>query len=230
MSVQFDQSARTVLTNARRLIDEAVNLEFEEPPTTSFYLIQLAQEEASKAFLLGLVHRGVIPWDNHILRACRDHKCKQLLLLVMDYLNPSEGGDFREHIEKLVAQHFSEVPMKIADAIHILRYEKIGRWQSSSWVWAEDPKWDSEALKVADGAMDSIKQDAIYVRLGRDGSIASTPFHVKVPKYSEQRDSANRMVDVVKALLGETIAIGGLEKIEEIFRALFTETREAKSA
>jgi hypothetical protein len=148
----------------------------------------------------------------------------------MDYLNPPEGDDFQEHIEKLVAQHFSEVPARIADAIHILCYEKIGRWQSSFWVWGEDPSWDSEAVKVADGAMDSIKQDAIYVRLARDGSIASRPFHVKVPKYSEQRDSANRMADVVRALLGEKVTVGGLEKIEDIFRALFTEAREAQSA
>jgi AbiV family abortive infection protein len=230
MSVKFDQSARTVLNNATRLVDEAVNLEFEELPTTSFYLIQLAQEEASKAFLLALVHRGVIPWDNHILRACRDHKCKQLLLLVMDYLNPPEGDDFRAHIEKIVAQHFAEVPQKIADAIHLLRYEKIGRWKSNRWVWAEDPQWDQEALKVADGAMDSIKQDAIYVRLSKDGAIASTPSQVKVPEYSEQRDSATRMIDAARALLGDQIAIGGLEKVEEIFRALFTDTAGARSA
>jgi hypothetical protein len=149
----------------------------------------------------------------------------------MDYLNPPEEDDFEEHIKKIVASHFEDLPTKIADAIQILRHEKIGRWQSNNWVWAEDPNWDADALSVADGALDSYKQDAIYVRLARDGSVASTPSKLQVPKYSAQRDSANRMVDVAKTLLGEkSVADVNLGKIEDLFRVLFTERSTAESA
>jgi len=231
MNVRFERSARIVLANAERLVAEAGYLEYEEPPTTAFYLVQLAREEIAKAFILGLVYRGVIPWGNHILRACKNHHCKQLLFLVTDYLNPAVEDDVETHIQKLVDQHFENVPAKIADAIHILRYEKVGRWQSNNWVWAEEPIWDAEALKVAEGALDSFKQNAIYVRLARDGAVASTPPQLKVPRYSEQRDSANRMVSVVKALLGEEkYASLDLKRIEELFRVLFTEASEARSA
>lgn len=230
MNARFGKSARIVLANAERLVDEAVHLEYEEPPTTAFYLIQLAREELSKAFILGLVYRGVIPWDNHILRACRDHHCKQLLFLVMDYLSPTMEDDFEKHIQKLVDQHFADVPAKITDAIRILRYEKIGRWKSNAWVPAGKSKWDAEALKVAEGALDSFKQDAIYVRLARDGAVASIPSQVKVPKYSQQQDSAYRMVYVVNALLGEKHPGLDLKRIEEIFRDLFTEASGARSA
>ena len=48
----------------------------------------IAQEEFAKGFLLGLVVRGVIPWDHRLLRAARAHVCKKLLCVVMDYLAP----------------------------------------------------------------------------------------------------------------------------------------------
>jgi len=42
-------------------------------------------------------------------------------------------------------------------------------------VWAEDPEYDADALAVAEGELDRLKQDALYVRLARDGGAASIP-------------------------------------------------------
>lgn len=219
MNPEFKKSAELVLANADRLIDETVHLEFVEPATTAFYLIQLAQEEISKALILALVYRDLITWDDHIQRACRDHCCKQLLFLVMDYLQPVEDADMERHIQTLVDRRLADVPRKIADAIHILRHEKIGRRRSGKWA---NPNWDSEAMKIARGSLDSVKQDTIYVRLAQDGSVVSSPTQVEVPKYSELRDSADRMLHLVKTVLDEQRPVDvSLGRVEEIFRILY---------
>src|SRR5262249_9122622 len=132
MQNQFKHSALAVLKNGQRLVEEVEYLSYEEPPTTAYFLILLAQEELAKAFLLSLVQRGTIPWNKHIHRATRDHRCKQLLSLVMDYLNP-EFEEFQKRLDMVVIHNqLRNVPRKVMDAINILRYEKIGRWEADN--------------------------------------------------------------------------------------------------
>jgi AbiV family abortive infection protein len=81
---RIEQSVRAALTNGHCLLDDADFLQFSDPPATAYFLSLIAQEEFAKAFLLALVRRGIVPWDQHVLRATRDHTCKQLLCVVMD--------------------------------------------------------------------------------------------------------------------------------------------------
>ena len=74
--------------NAERLVEDAELLVSGSYPT-AFAIAVLAQEEFAKAFLLYLVHQGVVPWDAHVLRSLRDRSCKHLLGLMMDFLSPS---------------------------------------------------------------------------------------------------------------------------------------------
>jgi|SRR6266849_1031 len=158
LNKRIEQSAKAVLHNARRLLIDADLLQFDQPPATAYYLALIAQEECAKAFLLGLVCRQVIPWSSHILRASRDHTCKQLLCVVMEYLNP-EQDEFLERCNAVVLRHEQpRFPAKVADAMNILRHEKIGRWISPSWVWAEDPKYDEDAQAIANGQFDRRKR------------------------------------------------------------------------
>lgn len=139
----------------------------------------------------------------------------------MDYLNP-DADTFISRIKS--AQGFGEpLPRIVADALNILRHEKIGRWESKSWFWAEDPNYDSDALEIAEGKYDRKKQDAIYVRLGSDASVASTPHWVTVDMYSMERDKASRLGQLVDSILCEPEYRGwDYDRVIESFRMLFT--------
>jgi hypothetical protein len=204
------------------LLLDAEYLEYGEPPTTSHFLAQIALEEFAKAFLLALVVRGVIPWDRRLLRAARDHSCKQLLCVVMDYLSP-DTEEFLERCNALVLHHeLREVPAKIIDAITILRHEMIGRWVNSTWVWAEDPNFDKEMLAIAKGKQDRAKQDTLYVRLARDGGIASVPDRITFKGVRLERARASRVASLAEAVLaGQLYPALDYGKVEETFRALF---------
>jgi|APTNR8051073442_1049403.scaffolds.fasta_scaffold00090_12 AbiV family abortive infection protein len=219
----FDAAVDTILSNAARLLDDATMLEFSEPPTSAIFLTQIAQEELAKAFLLCLVARGIVPWHQHILRATRDHTCKQLLGIVMDHVNPTDEL-FQSRIRAAIdRREFHRFPRKVADAINILRHEKIGRWFSSSWAWAEDPEYDKEALAVAEGKSDKRKQDVLYVRLGVNGAVASTPQTTRGGSLADEMDRAKRFKSLVESLRDERETSGfDWKDVEETFRLLFS--------
>lgn len=222
MNDKLSESACACLKNGRRLLDDAEFLEFSEPPTTAYFLSLLAQEEFAKAFLLALVVRGIIPWDRRLLPAARDHACKQLLCLVMDYLSP-DTDEFLERCNAVVLRHeIRELPSRVVDAISILRHEKLGRWVERSWVWAEDPEYDTDALAVAEGERDRLKQDALYVRLARDGGTASIPQGATYESVRSERERAGRIARLAEGVLdGEKHPGLDYDKVEEIFRVLF---------
>lgn len=216
------ESARACLQNGRRLLDEVLFIESCEPPNTAYFLSLIAQEEFAKAFLLTLVVREVVPWDQRLLRASRDHTCKQLLCLIMDYLSP-DVDEFLERCDAVVLRgEVRNLPPRIADAVNILRHEKIGRWVGPTWVWAEDPEYDRDALAVAAGKQDRLKQDALYVRLGRDGSIASSPKTATYEIVRSERERASRMAHFAEQVLeGERYPGLDYDKVEKLFRVLF---------
>lgn len=195
-------SAQSSLSNAARLLDDADYLAFGEPPTTAQFLVAIAQEEIAKAFLLALVVRRAIPWDQRLLRATRDHTCKQLLNLVLEYLSP----DIEEFLERcnatVLRNEIREVPQHVLDAISIFRYEKIGRWAERQRGSADEAVYEVAVLAVAQGKVDRQKQDALYVRLGRDGSVASIPSGGTYDTVQAERDRARRMSQVTQDILG----------------------------
>jgi hypothetical protein len=225
--MDYSDTVREILRNGRRILDDAQTLEFSAPPATPFYLSIIAQEEYAKGFLLLLVRDGVIPWNSRLLQVARDHACKQLLGVVMDYLNP-DTDTFISRMKSL--QSFGEyLPPIVADALNILRHEKIGRWDSKSWCWAEDPNYDSDAVDIAAGKHDRRKQDAIYLRLGSDASVASTPQWVTADMYTVERDKATRFGQLVDSILSEPEYRGwDHERVTESFRLLFTNIRPAR--
>lgn len=222
MNERLRKSGNACLQNGRRLLDDAEFLEFGEPPTTAHFLTLIALEEFAKAFLLALVVRGVIPWDQRLLRAARDHACKQLLCVVMDYISP-DSDEFIERCNAVVLRHeILDLPQRVVDAINILRHEKLGRWVEHSWVWADDPEYDPEALAVAEGKQDRIKQDALYVRLGRDGSVANYPHGATYESVHIERDRGARIARLAEGVLnGDEFPGLDYDKVEMLFRALF---------
>ncbi|MHC4695163.1 MAG: AbiV family abortive infection protein [Planctomycetota bacterium] len=82
-------SAKRCRENIRWLLDEAELLEYAERPPMRHYLSMIAQEEAAKALLLHLVAVNAPSWTPFLLRATRDHQCKQLVGIILDHMAPN---------------------------------------------------------------------------------------------------------------------------------------------
>ena len=249
----FIESAISCVANGRRLIDDAVMLELQEPPSSAFALAIIAQEELAKGFLLFLVSRQVIPWNPFVHRATRDHVCKQLLAAVMDHLAP-DLDEFLKRSEEWLAKHKEHTRLldayresadpkereeiwdritelniasdllerKVADSINIFRHEKIGRWRSRDWCWAEKPHYDETAKGLYDGKRDTEKQHALYVQIGKDGSRTEPYQNVSREQVKFEIDTSNRFVRLLESLLsGDAKAFPDYQKIESAFRVVF---------
>jgi AbiV family abortive infection protein len=119
------------------------------------------------------------------------------------------------------------IPNSVVDAIDILRYEIIGRWESSMWVWEEKPVYDKTAKSLGKGKLDREKQDAVYVRLGRNGQVAKTPAHVKREEVKAAIDVAKRLRSLADSLVSGSVGSIEYEKIESAFKTRFASLSKA---
>ncbi|MDD9946963.1 MAG: AbiV family abortive infection protein [Myxococcales bacterium] len=85
----FKASAEACVENAKRLMETADDLLWTEHLGPACALAITAQEELAKAFLLNLVADGAIPWCEPVKRALKDHICKQVATVIMEWLTPS---------------------------------------------------------------------------------------------------------------------------------------------
>jgi hypothetical protein len=62
------------------------------------------------------------------------------------------------------------IPDRVLSAIELFRYKRVEAFiDGYPPFWNEDPKYDAAALRIAEGKLDEMKQNAIYVRIGKDG-------------------------------------------------------------
>jgi AbiV family abortive infection protein len=219
----LDASIVACISNGERLLDDASYLELADPPSSRLVLVMIAQEEFAKALLLVLVREGIIPWTGYLLRAMNNHACKHLVGIIMEYVEPEwESDDDIKRIVREEAELGARLPSAVGSALNILRHEKIGRWESNNWVWAEEPEYDRAVEGVAEGARDRIKQDALYVRLSRDASVASIPTSVTSVDAEVEVSRARRYLSMVRqANAREAWPLRTYDKVVEGFRALF---------
>jgi len=175
----LEKSIQATIDNGMRLLDEAELLKDWEKYPTALALSILAQEEFSKAFLIYLVKEKMVPWSVEIRRALTDHICKQLLGLILGYITPSDE-DFKKIIERLKKKNYSnrELERRVADAINVFRHEKIRRWEDQKWWWDEDPQYEINVKKIFHGSLEKRKQNAIYVRVNKQGQVSSRPVQI----------------------------------------------------
>jgi AbiV family abortive infection protein len=198
---KLDRAIQASIDNAERLHTETYDLEFRTPCATRYFLLIIAQEEAAKAFLLYLVKEGVVPLTAAVRRAINDHACKHLVGMIMDYM--IMHWETTEELTELIRIDLdlgNNLPNDVGSALEILRYEKIGRWTANNWVWAEDPAYDREAMKLAEGKRDRRKQDALYVRIGSDGQVASTPSVITEGEVATELERTRRYIKFAEAL------------------------------
>lgn len=209
------------INTSERLLSDIRTLECSESPSTAFALVIIVQEELAKAFLLTLVCKGVITWNDFIWRATRDHVCKQLISMVMDYLNPGVDEFIARLNEPLEERLKGTLPCHIADAINIFRHEKIGRWQSHNWWWADPPNYDQKAKKVSNGEVDRLKQSQLYVNIGKNGS-AIPRTSVTQTQLDDEKDRAERLLTLVSRMIKEDDPLYlGYKEVTEAFQVLF---------
>jgi len=216
-------SIRACIQNGDRLLNETYDLEFRKPLATTFFVVMIAQEEFAKAFVLYLVREGAMPFTAPVLRAINDPVCKQLLGMIIDYV--IMHWDEVEELQEIIRQDYEsgdQLPNDVGSAMDVLRYEKIGRWDGTLGIWAEDPDYDRSALHIADGKKDRHKQDALYVRVGRDDRVCSTPDVITDIETKNELERARRYKRFMESLLAVDERSTRYDKIMSAFRLLFT--------
>jgi len=141
---------------------------------SAFALCILAQEEYAKAFLLHFVHAEAMPWTAEMQRILRDHTSKQLLAMIMDFLDP-DVEDFGAWL-KTRSESGNKLPGYVADALNIIRHERVPR--QGPWAWTreeDDPPCDPDARRIPNGHVDRQKQSALYVGVGTRFQVTSNP-------------------------------------------------------
>lgn len=212
------------INNGDRLLQESNDLEFRKPPASQFFLIMIAQEELAKAFILILIEKSIVPFSRAVLRAINDHACKQLVGMIMDYI--IMHWDDIEELKAAISRDCdlgSRMPEDVGSAMELLRYEKIGRWERNNWVWAENPGYDKSALHIAEGRKDRHKQDALYVRIGRDGQVCSTPLAITESETRSELERADRYRRFVVSVLNGEDRSHRYEKAIDALKSLFAD-------
>ena len=211
---------RASFENGNRLLDDSQNLlEYGRFPT-AYALSILAQEEYAKTFFLYLVQTGAIPWNADIRRVLRDHTCKQLLATIMEYVK----FEWEVDMAKIRLRVASKFPAHIADALNIIRHEKVPREDASSWLWDDESPCDKQARGVADGIIDKQKQNALYVGLAKTGQISSTPLAITEKEAKIEYEKGDRLREIFHKT-GENIEpLETIEykKISDAFKILFS--------
>jgi AbiV family abortive infection protein len=216
-------AATAWVENGKRLLADAIRVLHLKPPATAKMLAMIAQEEFAKAFVLGLVRSGIVPWTPLILRAMNDHTCKQLVGLLIEYVDPA--WEELKELQAIYREEFErgeKMPLRVTSALEILRYEKIGRWANNHWGWAEDPGYDSDVLRIAEGKKDKAKQDALYVRIGRDGSLVRTPQSVTAESAEHEIAKAKQYQWSTESLIvKDRLPSPMFDKVRHALKALF---------
>jgi len=150
-------SAQVCLSNASATLDDARFLLGGERFNRAFALAILAQEECAKCFMLctcTLQPR----WDVAIWKALRQHEHKQALVEVMErYVNW-----FAQH--NAFALRLNESALIQAPISYTPQPDEFATWRS-----------EVRKSVIDKGSVDRAKQQALYVAIGKNGKVSSTP-------------------------------------------------------
>jgi hypothetical protein len=130
----------------------------------------------------------------------------------------------RDEIRELEQEQASagRFPAHVADAINILRNEKIAAFESGGW-YRTGEEYDRTAQSISDGVRDREKQDALYVGLGKDGQVCSRPDRIA----GDAADRALQQAKKVRSFLSGVLDHGGagaeFERLVAALKAMFAE-------
>src|SRR5947207_93885 len=131
--------------NSKRLIRDAELLRDDGSYSTALAIAILAQEESAKAFLLFLIQEQAIPSTPEVWRALRDHYCKHLLRIWMEYLD----ADVDDFIGRVRMQYREEeLPRAVAGAVNLFRHERVRKWERPDSGELEGELYDNSTKRL----------------------------------------------------------------------------------
>lgn len=206
------------LANAERLMDDALQLEFQECGGARLAICMLAQEEFAKAFLLYMVREELVPWDTDLLRVTKNHECKHLVALLMEYIDP-EWETLDELRAILDAEYGLEgrFPPRVSSALNILYHHKIRRCDYRGYS-----EYDQDVVAIAFGKRDKAKQDSIFVDLDKSCRVKNAPTGITKEQALVEYERARRYASIVARLVSSDTCEGWqLEKLKEAMKIVF---------
>jgi len=217
------------LKNAQRLLADAEMLKDFDGIPSAFALTVLAEEEFAKAFILYLVEMEVIPWTREIARSLNDHSSKHLMGIVVDWITTFIADFFTELGRDHKSHKITDLPWtsEVAHAMNIYRHNRVGKFHDGDGgitIVSNEP--EEKAIDRAIEKRDKSKQDAIYVAVGGDGSVARSPFDTSVEKLRDERQRADRFNVFCTDFLGNELIMRNpsfrlfVDTIKEVFSDL----------
>jgi AbiV family abortive infection protein len=219
-ATDYRDAIRACVANGKRLLDDAEWLRDSDRNPTTLALTILAEEEFAKAFLLYLLQERVIPSTPEVWRSLRDHYCKHLLTIVMEYLHVGDGSV----IPRFDAQYDPErrLPREVASAVNLLRFERIGRWESPHSEILEPEHYD-RATKQLPIKIDRAKQGAIYVEISREGRVVNSPASVTAEQMKSEQEKCSHLLDLALQIeAGYVLLDRDFARLKEAFNLVFT--------
>jgi hypothetical protein len=199
-------------------MDDALQLEFQERGGARLAICMLAQEEYAKAFLLYMVREGLVPWDSDLLRVIRNHACKHLITIVMEYVDPE--WDTIDELDAIIKAEFDlegRFPPRISSALNILYHEKIRRGD-----FLDENDYEADVIAVASGERDRVKQDAVYIDLDKRCRVKNAPMVVTRADAEVEYKKARRYASTVTGLMSPDAYEGvQLRKLKEATTIVF---------
>jgi AbiV family abortive infection protein len=193
--MKLKQTIKICIQNGNRLLEDAKYLSDFGSYPSAYALARLAQEEFAKSFIMKLVQAKALKWTKEVRKSLNHHISKQLIGIILEYLNP-DTDDFLKMIND---NSLFKRPKKVSDAMNIYIHEILRRWESQNWVWVEDPEYDKEAKSVYRGKDDKLKQDAIYIKISKDGQAINSPVRFRQADSGKEIEKAERYGQLVNA-------------------------------
>jgi len=204
--LKIANAIRICLQNADRLLHDCQYIN--EDYSLIKYLSIIAQEEIAKAFIIFMIKENVLTWAEAKI-ILRDHKSKQLLALIIDYLEPVLD-EWRKRYSLANIGKTPNLPSDIVDAVNVIAKEKIKRIKRDDWIY-DDKEIDSNVERLADGIFDIEKQNSLYVNINEDFTVLNDPRKTTEQSANVELKRAIRMKSIISISDG---VIKGPEGIE----------------
>lgn len=213
-----EASIDACLENAERLMDDVLQLEFQDRGGARLAICMLAQEEYAKAFILYLVREEIVPWDSDLWRVVRSHACKHLVAIIMEYTDPEWGTV--DELRAIINEEYDlggSFPPRISSALNILYHEKIRRRD-----FIDENDYEPDIVDIAHGERDNIKQNAVYVGLDKSCRVKSSPMNVTREDAKVEYELARRYASIVLGMIdSDAYESPQLKKLKEATKFVF---------
>jgi hypothetical protein len=165
-----------------------------------------------------MVREELVPWDSDLLRAIRNHACKHLVAIVMEYIDPE--WDSLDKLREIINAEYDlegRFPPRVSSALNILYHEKIRRGG-----FYDDGDYEPDVVAVAFGERDKVKQDAVYVDLDKSCRVKNSPMDVTMDQAQVEFERARRYGSIVTGLSAADPYEGiQLKKLKEATKIVF---------